>query len=651
MTGPSGNTMSESGIWTDSGDDMIIHDSRDLFYRIPSGAVTNGTTVILRLKFEDEEVPAECRCNFWKKGYELEKDMLYNAETKSFECAVDAISSAEPLWYYFVYVYSDKRLYFYGNNDKLTGGIGRIYESDPKSYQITVYNRMFRTPKWWRDGTVYHIFIDRFYKSDSYTNSKPDPTSYYHENWSDKPLHKPHSGRQKYFPDDYFGGNLHGIIDKLDYISSLGIATIYLSPVFEAHSNHKYDTADYTNVDRSFGTNKTLIDLCEKAAKMGIKVILDGVFSHTGDDSIYFNKYGTYESTGAYQSPDSPYYSWYTFKKYPDSYDCWWDFPTMPTVDKSNVDFRNFINGKNGVVRSWLSRGISGWRLDVADELPMEFLRELRMSSKDEKPDSLIIGEVWEDASNKVTGNELRNYCYGDTLDSVMNYPVRTAVLDFMTGAATAAETKDSLDVLLENYPAEFQYAAMNLLGSHDRPRMRTVLSGAPDHETLTRDEQASYAPDKAESLISIDRVKCASAFLYALPGVPYLYYGDETGLTGMTDPFNRGTYPWGHENNELIDFFRFIGKFRKNNDTLINGSTRYLSPGDDVLGCLRTYEKSSVLVLINRNPVKSQHVSIGIKDSNSMKDIISGEMVYKDNDGSYNLEISRLSYRILVAP
>jgi len=628
---------------------MITHDSRDLFYRTPFGAVAHGTTVILRLLFNDEKLPEQCRCNVWREGYENEIDMQYNPNNKSFECTVDAVSDSNPLWYYFIFLYDDGKMLFYGNNDKLLGGIGKLYKKNPVSFQITVYDSLFKTPGWWKEGPVYHIFIDRFNKSDFYAIPRNERDYHYHDNWDEDPLYLPHGNSKKYFPDDIFGGNLMGIIEKLDYISSLGTGTIYLSPVFEAHSNHKYDTADYTKIDKNFGTNEIFVELCKKASHLGMNIILDGVFSHTGNDSLYFNKFGRYDETGAYQSPESPYYEWYTFKKYPDKYNCWWNFTTMPTVNKSNTDYRDFINGKNGVVKKWLEHGASGWRLDVADELPMDFLRELRDSAKAENPDALVIGEVWEDASNKVVQDILRNYCYGDTLDSVMNYPVRNAILNFMTGKITSSDSVSMLESLLENYPSEFHGAAMNLLGSHDRPRMRTVLSGAPDHETLSREEQAKYVPDAAEFALSIDSVKCASALLFTIPGVPYIYYGDETGMTGMTDPFNRGTYPWGNENKNLIDFFRLIGNFRKSNGILINGSTAYHALNEDVIGCLRTWKEACILTIINRNISITYNIEFPMTAINSLQDLSSNKQYFASN-GLLSIEIPPLSYLILTS-
>ena len=627
---------------------MIIHDSRDLFYRIPFGAVENGTTVVLRLLFEDETLPKICRCNIWQKGYESELEMHYNSANCSFECTVDAISKGDPLWYYFVFIYEDSKMLFYGNNDKLTGGAGRIYKTDPTSYQLTVYKNSFLTPSWWKEGPVYHIFVDRFFKSEDYSNPNPRQDFYYHQNWNEDPLYLPHGNRPKYFPDDVFGGNLNGIIDKLSYIKSLGVRTIYLSPIFEAHSNHKYDTSDYKKIDSDFGNTKIFKELCKKAARFEINIILDGVFSHTGDNSLYFNKLGQYKSLGAYQSAESPFYDWYTFKDFPDKYTCWWDVETMPTVNKDNMDFRDLIYGDDGVAQLWLGNGSSGWRLDVADELPMDFLIGLRNGIKSENPDALIIGEVWEDASNKVSYGNLRNYCYGNTLDSVMNYPLRETVLDFMTGKINSSSAVELLNSQLENYPSEFLNASMNLLGSHDRARLKSVLSGAPDPDSLTRVEQAKYIAYPIESQTSEAKVKCATALMFTLPGVPYIYYGDETGLTGLADPFNRKTYPWGYENTELINFFKFIGNFRNKNSVLINGQTKYYSFNDDVIGCLRNYENNCVFTAINRNTSTDHSIEITLPTSDSVNDLISGYLLVPDDSGSYKLELPPLSYTIL---
>lgn len=627
---------------------MIIHDSRSLFYRIPFGAVENGTSVVLRLGFTDGHLPETCRCNIWYEGFEKEINMVFNPLNSSFECTVDAISTGDPIWYYFVFIYSDKKMLFYGNNKNLTGGIGTLFESNPLSYQITVYDKNFKTPSWWKEGPVYHIFVDRFYKSVSYTRPPSEREFYIHKDWTEKPLYLPHGNNEKYFPNDFFGGNLQGIIEKLDYINKLGIRTIYLSPIFEAHSNHKYDTADYTKIDPAFGDIGIFHKLCNEAARIGINIILDGVFSHTGDDSVYFNKFGLYSSVGAYQSLESPYADWYMFEDFPDKYACWWDVINMPTVNKDNAGYREFIYGENGISKVWIKEGSSGWRLDVADELPMDFLEGFRDSVKSTDPEALIIGEVWEDASNKISYGSLRNYCYGNTVDSVMNYPLRNIILDFITGMASAHSAVELLLSQIENYPPEFLLAAMNLLGSHDRVRLRTFLSGAPDSDSLTRIQQAEFRPDEIRFKQSRELVKCAAALLFTIPGVPHIYYGDETSMTGMADPFNRGTYPWGNEDAQLIEFFQFIGNFRNGNKVLINGKTQYFALNDDVLACLRTLDEEIIITLVNRSTEVSHRVSFNLPKANPLTDIISSEKHIPDPNSNFAFTLPPHSYKIL---
>ncbi len=309
-------------------------------------------------------------------------------------------------------------------------------------------------------------------------------------------------------------------------------------------------------------------------------VLLDGVFSHTGDDSVYFNRYGHFDSIGAYQSPDSPYASWYTFEHYPDKYKCWWDFVTLPTCRKQDPSFRQFMLGTDGVVPHYPALGTAGWRLDVADELPMDFLRQMRSSLPKGK---VLLGEVWEDASNKVSYGERRNYCLGDTLDSVMNYPLRAAALAFIKGEITAYEFARRVDSLRENYPRPFFYSLMNLMGSHDRERVLNLLA----------DETWSHVPEKKRAVqklppekraLAIKRLKEMWRLYIALPGMPSLYYGDEAGVEGAADPFCRATYPWGHEDTELMTFVRQMLDLRSSRPVLRRGEVELIPLDNDTL-------------------------------------------------------------------
>lgn len=603
---------------------MIFHNSQDIRYREPFGAVTSGTRVSLYLYIREEQIPEKCFLRLWD-GKTEEIIQMFDVDNSGFyKCSFEAENNPTPLWYYFIIDYPDETI-FYGNNEKSLGGPGSVYKDQPPSYQITVYKKQFKTPSWFPKGPVYHIFVDRFSRSDKYSNTQKYKR--YHEDWYEQPCHLPSDGEEKYFPDDFFGGNLQGIIDKLGYIHGLGATSIYLSPIFESRSNHKYDTADYSMIDSSFGNEEIFKNLCKEAASLGIRIILDGVFSHTGDDSIYFNKYKNYSSLGAYNSMESEYYPWYTFEEYPDTYKCWWDVVSMPTIDKECVSFRDYICSSDGIASKWLKAGASGWRLDVADELPMDFLKLLRKTVKDAKGDSLLMGEVWEDASNKVSYGNLRNYCYGDTLDSVMNYPIREALIDFILGRIDSIEAISILNSQLENYPAEFLHENMNLLGSHDRARLRTILSGAPPADSMTRNEQAYYVPDEAEAQYASARTMALASMMFIMPGVPHIYYGDEAGLEGMADPFNRKCYPWGREDMQLLEFFKRISSFRKDNEVLISGDTEYFQ-SEFSIGCRRTYGSHEVFAIFNRDTGKSDTISFNAFPDKTLIDLFTGKAI-----------------------
>ena len=400
--------------------------------------------------------------------------------------------------------------------------------------------------------------------------------------------------------NDYFQGDLKGITEKLDYIASLGVTCIYLNPIFEAQSNHRYDTSDYSKIDPLLGSEKDLVYLCEKAKEKGISVILDGVFSHTGDDSIYFNKYGRYNSVGAYQSEKSPYYSWYKFIKHPDNYHSWWGISILPEVIEESEGFLDFITGENGIARRWLRTGVRGWRLDVADELPDVFLDRFRKAVKEENPEALVLGEVWEDASNKFSYGERRRYFGGKQLDSVMNYPFADAIITFIrTGKVEGFS--DKILTILENYPKCVIDVLMNHIGTHDTMRAITQLAGEScEYRDRTWQSKTKLTPEQYG--LGVRLLKLAAVIQYTLPGVPSLYYGDEAGMQGYKDPFNRYCYPWGKENTELIEFYRSLGKVRGDCSCFKEGEYVTVS---EMLGCLayeRRDRKDSVLVIINRN-------------------------------------------------
>ena len=426
----------------------------------------------------------------------------------------------------------------------------------PNCWQITVFESDYKTPDWLKGGILYQIVPDRFYKS----GEIPAPAhKVLRSDWGGIPNYRPNE-YGKVLNNDFFGGNLNGIREKLPYLKELGVTAIYFNPIFEAYSNHRYDTGDYMKIDPLLGTNADFDRLIEEAKSYGIGVILDGVFNHTGDDSRYFNRYGRYPEVGAYQSTNSPYSDWYNFYSFPEGYDSWWGITTLPAVNEKSTSYQNFILGEGGVLKHWLKRGIMGWRLDVADEIPDFFLSMLRTSVKEENPNAVIIGEVWEDASNKVAYDVRRHYLQGRELDSVMNYPLKDAIINYaQTGNTTFL--RETLFQLLDNYPQETLDCLMNILGTHDTSRILTVLGG---QSLSDKDEMASTQLDEAQRRWAKAKLKIASLLQFTLPGVPCIYYGDEIGMEGHQDPFCRRCYDWENPDEEMRAHYRKLGEIRE---------------------------------------------------------------------------------------
>lgn len=542
----------------------MVFSSRDENCKSPYGAVTCGTTVTFTLRPDPVEGFTSCALLTYDEFADV------RAETPLFPCAegFSGIYSAPDtpalIWYTFRFSRTDGSCVVWGK-----GGY-----ADETPYQLTVY-RDAPAGSWFGKGVTYQIFPDRFCRL-----TTPDPTGIFggrwvHRSWEDTPVYRP-DGDGEIRNCDFFGGSLKGITSKLDFLASLSVSTLYLNPIFAAASNHRYDTADYLSIDPLLGTEDDFRTLCREAEKRGIRVMLDGVFNHTGSDSRYFNAYGSFPEIGAAQSPDSPYYSWYNFQHYPDSYDAWWGIRTLPAVNENTPSYRRFIiSDPDSVVRHWLRAGASAWRLDVADELPDDFIAEIRQAMTEEKPDSFLLGEVWEDASNKIAYSQRRRYLLGDELGGVMNYPFRTAALHYLRGG-NAVEFKETMEELREHYPRSAYYSALNLLGTHDTPRILTALGidTVPD----SKDERADYRLSPEELRRGLARLRLGAMLLYCFPGSPTVFYGDEAGMQGFEDPLNRGTYPWGHENAALLDFFRTLGKLRKSRPSLQDGDIRYLS-------------------------------------------------------------------------
>lgn len=579
---------------------FIPFNSRDLFFKDKFGSVSAGEKIHFHLC-----MPRSFCCNRAillirrDDAHYEERDMLWagmcgdDVEIWDIHTEIEA----EGLyWYHFDYCSS------YGRSSVLQteNGIGGFSGSQfaHKDWQLTVTEKNFTTPDWIKGGIIYQIFPDRFYNSGEAKKNVPTDRVM-RTDWGNEPEWRP-TADGKVLNNDFFGGDLKGVQEKLPYLKSLGVNCIYLNPIFEAHSNHRYDTADYGKIDPVLGTEKDFKNLCKEAKKQDIHIILDGVFSHTGDDSVYFNRKGRYETLGAYNSPESPYYKWYKFTKYPDKYQSWWGFETLPEVIEEGEEYREFINGKGGIIEKWLKAGADGFRLDVADELPDIFIDELRARLKATKRDALLMGEVWEDATTKHSYGSRRRYLLGSQFDSVMNYPFANAILDFCRNGKAEAFMETVMQIV-ENYPKQCLDVMMNHIGTHDTERAITKITGE-SCEYRDRAWQSAHFLDAEKYAKGVKLLKCAAALQYTLPGVPSVYYGDEAGLQGYKDPFNRGCYPWGKENQELVTFYRTMGEIRRNNKVFSDG---FFSPVSSMLGCVafrRHNENGDIMIIVNRN-------------------------------------------------
>ena len=575
---------------------MIPFDSGRSEYKSVFGSIAAGESLRLRVLLPRELHTSAVR-------------LVVNDETtvKKFNMYWET-TDGETEWWGTDFCPHSPALLFYHFEFDTPWGMSRIerisartgsFTQEGEAWQLTVFAADFETPFWMYGGIMYQIFPDRFCRSGK-TEQIPTQSRTLHSNWGEQPDWKPNT-QGKITNSDFFGGDLKGIAEKLDYLVDLGVRCIYLNPIGLAASNHRYDTGDYSRVDPYLGTNEDFRELCRLAHKKGIYVLFDGVYSHTGDDSVYFNKYGHFDSLGAWQSENSPYYDWYSFDKNNQNYASWWGIDTLPEVKEDNEKYLNFITGKKGILEQWLTLGADGVRLDVADELPDVFLDAVRKRVKSVKPDAFVLGEVWEDASNKISYNHRRRYLLGKQLDSVMNYPFRDSILDF-TMDGLAEKFIDQILCICENYPKPALHTLMNMLGTHDTQRVITYLAGI-DCDGRNREWQAQVQLTYDQYVHAKQLYKLAAVLQYTLPGIPCIYYGDEAGMTGCNDPFNRACFPWGHEDWELTEYMKALGRVRNNEPALQNGD---FIPISAMLQCVcylrRNDTDNGILVIANRN-------------------------------------------------
>lgn len=557
----------------------MFYNPLDKFYKSITGAVSDAENVIYRVKGNFDSVILRI-----KKDGENYFDYTMNKVADYFEVSVNLSVG----------------LYFYhfsvGNGRYI--GLGADYSGEvsenPKDFQITCYSSNYTVPESFYGGTIYQIFPDRFYRS--CVEKTVENGKVYHSNWNDLPNFLPVNG--KVLNNDFFGGDLKGITEKLDYLKSLGVTVIYLNPIFKAYSNHRYDTGDYMQIDPLLGDENDFKELLKTAKEKGIDIVLDGVFNHTGSDSVYFNKYGNYNSVGAYQSKKSPYYDWFNFIDYPDKYESWWGIDTLPSVNETNESFIEFITGENGVIEKYTRLGVGGWRLDVVDELPDFFVEKIRKAVKRNNKNAIVIGEVWEDATNKISYSKRRKYFLGDELDSIMNYPLKNAIIDYVK-TGLVGNLSYTVKEQIDHYPRKSLHALMNILSTHDTFRLLFAVADK-DVSDLSKVEMSKIQLSEQEYTTAIKRVKIATLLQFTLCGIPSIYYGDEIGMQGYSDPLNRQTYKWDDVNSEILEWYKFLCKLRTDYTVFEKGEYTEIFAKNSCMVYKRTDKFSEILVAVN---------------------------------------------------
>lgn len=543
----------------------VTYDSWQKQYKTPFGAIQANTLVTWAIAIDQPVQEAD----LWLT--KLNEDpvaypMNYNDETQV------RVGSSGLYNYYFAIKQNNQMFYV----DQGLFGQGRLRQDDHnlKQYQLICYERKVPQVDWYDQGVVYQIFPDRFANGNPYgevTGRKKNSFLYATE--EDTPYYVKNS-RGEITRWDFFGGNLAGIRKKLPYLKKLGVNTIYLNPIFLATSNHRYDTVDYMKIDPMLGDEDDLRGLIHDLHQNGMHLLLDGVFNHVGQESIYFQE--------AIKDKSSHYYSWFNFIDYPEKYQSWWGVSSLPEVNKSNPEYQDFIYGDHGVLAKWMKDQVDGWHLDVADELPMDFLRNIRNRLMKENC-QVMIGEVCGDASDKFVNSEYRPYTFGDNLTGVMNYPVRNFIVGLLTSENNDAEIALMNKLaLVEHYPTNFLRNCLNNIGTHDTVRIKTALQN---------DEKL---------------VLLALGLMFMLPGVPCIYYGDEAGLIGDKDPDNRRFFPWGRESRSLIAQVSKWINVRKQNPVLVKSKIGFLHIATGINAIVRYDEKVIMVYCINKNKAET---------------------------------------------
>ncbi len=598
--------------------EKLFHDSRDAAYRSPGGAVPGGTSVVLRLRTQSGDLTSAV-VRMWNSTTETETLVPMSPTGQDmWEATIHTPPDGAPLWYRFVAHDGDATAYYTDDRNRDGGiGAGHAYDSDD-DYALTAYNPNFKTPDWVKDAVFYQIFPDRFNNGDP-GNDKPADSFVYggksiQRQWGDTP-----SGG-----NDFFGGDLRGVTDKLDYLQSLGVTAIYFNPIFMSPSNHRYDTSDYTKIDPALGDLAAFEELVAKAKAHGIRLVLDGVLNHSSSDSLYFDKFSRYSTEGAYESQQSPYFSWYSFREWPKKYKSWSNVDSLPTFTESDPVKDFLFRTPDSVLRRWLGEGIGGWRLDAAEQKSHEFWREARTAVKAQDPNAVIIGEFWHNSAP---------WLAGDQWDGTMNYRFRDAVLGWLANPARTVEMMvNQLDSIREDYPSQALAASMNLIDSHDTARALTDAGG-----------------DK-------NMLRLMALMQFTWPGMPTIYYGDEAGMEGASDPDDRRTYPWGNEDKSLVEYYKMLASTRHATSALRTGDYINLAFDNklDIYAYARKDTAGVAVVALNRSTA-DQEVELVVKDvapdGTNLEDRLNTGVKYTVQGGKLKIKIGAKWGVLLVKP
>lgn len=644
-------------------------------YRQPAEPEVNQE-VKIRFRTAKNNVDAVWIC------MEQDKRLMKKSGTEGeFDYYEASVLVEEKAFYYYFQIQSGVLTCYY---DRM--GVGKEYR---ENYRFCIIPG-FKTPEWAKGAVMYQILVDRFCNGDTSNDVLEDEYFYIKEHshkvvdWDKCPAN--------FGVTEFYGGDLQGVIDKMNYLQELGIEVIYFNPLFVSPSNHKYDIQDYDNIDPHYGkivvdegellpegcnenkratrfikrvsdqrnldaSNAFFAKVVEEAHSRGMRVILDGVFNHCGSFNKWLDKERLYEdesgyAKGAYVSKESPYHNFFHFSNpnswpYNNTYEGWWGYNTLPKLNfEESKELHDYIMK---VAQKWVSPpyNADGWRLDVAADLGHSpeynhrFWRDFRNAVKAANPEAIILAEHYGDP---------KEWLKGDQWDTVMNYDAfMEPVTWFLTGMEKHSDEyrpdmvgnltsfEDSIMHYMASFNTNSLQCAMNELSNHDHSRFLTRTNRKAGRAEQLGTQAAAEGTKKAV-------MREAVVIQMTWPGAPTLYYGDEAGQYGFTDPDNRRTYPWGHEDQELIDFHRDIIRIHRQNEALKTGSVAFLK-GENNLLCYGRFNRFQSFVVILNNDDVIRNINLEVWTVGIPKDGKLQQLLYTDNCG-YN--VKQVEYQVV---